>query len=55
MYVSKKQQPTTRLTGRDAGTGQFIPVKQARANPAQTVVERLPLLGNGLSNQQRKR
>jgi len=28
--------------GRDARTGQFIPVKEARRRPATTVVERIP-------------
>ncbi len=39
--------PTTRLAGRNAGNGRFIPVEQARRNPEKTVVERLPLPGHG--------
>lgn len=30
---------TKDLIGRDAGTGRYIPVSQARANPRTTVVE----------------
>lgn len=33
--------------GRDAGTGQFIPVNKARQNPAKTVVEWVPKPGHG--------
>lgn len=32
----------SRKIGRDAGTGQFIPVDKARKNPGKTVVETLP-------------
>lgn len=35
------------LEGRDARTGQFIPVKKARENPSHTVVERVPKPGKG--------
>ena len=31
-----------RKIGRDAGTGQFIPVKEAKCRPKTTVVETLP-------------
>ena len=31
-----------RKIGRDAGSGQFIPVKEAKANPKGAVVETLP-------------
>ena len=44
-HMAKK--PESRLTGRDARTGQFIPVEQARNHPNTTVVERLPLPGKG--------
>lgn len=37
----------TTLKGRDAETGQFIPVKVARENPSTTVVERVPKPGYG--------
>ena len=40
--MSSKQQKS-RLAGRDAETGQFIPVDEARRRPSTTVVERLPL------------
>ena len=43
--VQKK--PETSLKGRDAKTGQFIPVKEARQRPNTTVVERVPLPGKG--------
>lgn len=39
--------PQSVLRGRDAVTGHFIPVAQARANPQTTVVERVPLPGKG--------
>jgi hypothetical protein len=35
------------LKGRDAKTGQFIPVKEARQRPNTTVVERVPKPGKG--------
>jgi len=35
--------PKTRLAGRDARTGQFIPVKEARQRKSTAVVERIPL------------
>jgi hypothetical protein len=48
--MSKKQPPKppeTSLKGRDARTGQFIPVAEARRRPATTEVERVPLPGKG--------
>lgn len=33
------------LKGRDARTGQFIPVDKARKDPDHTTVERVPLSG----------
>lgn len=39
--------PKSRLAGRDAKTGQFIPVDDARKRPNTTVVERLPLPKKG--------
>lgn len=36
-----EKKPETRLKGRDAKTGQFIPVKEARQRPNTTVVERV--------------
>lgn len=41
--ASKEREST--LKGRDARTGQFIPVKEARERPNTTVVERVPLPG----------
>ena len=38
----------TSLRGRDARTGQFIPVKQAREDPTHSVVERVPKPGKGV-------
>lgn len=43
--ASKK--PKAALKGRDATTGQFIPVEEARRRPSTTVVERVPLPGKG--------
>jgi hypothetical protein len=37
----------TTLKGRDAKTGQFIPVKEARQRPTTTTVERVPKSGYG--------
>lgn len=48
--MTKKQPPKppqTTLRGRDAKTGEFIPVKEARQRPSTTVVERVPLPGKG--------
>jgi hypothetical protein len=39
--------PETSLRGRDARSGEFIPVREARQRPATTVVERVPLPGKG--------
>ena len=33
--------------GRDSGSGQFITVKEAKANPKTTTVERVPKPGYG--------
>lgn len=41
------KQPTSRLAGRDARNGQFIPVERARQQKDTAVVERLPLPGHG--------
>jgi len=41
------KKPETSLKGRDARTGQFIPVKEARNRPNTTTVERVPLPGKG--------
>jgi len=38
--MPKKSKPNVR--GRDAETGQFIPVKEARRRPKTTVVETMP-------------
>jgi hypothetical protein len=43
--MAKEREST--LKGRDARTGQFIPVKDARERPSTTVVERVPLPGKG--------
>ena len=43
--MAKKSEST--LKGRDARTGQFIPVEDARRDPGHTVVERVPKPGNG--------
>lgn len=46
--MAKKEREST-LKGRDARTGQFIPVEDARQRPSTTVVERVPLPGKGKS------
>lgn len=43
--MGKEREST--LKGRDARTGQFIPVKEARERPNTTVVERVALPGKG--------
>jgi len=43
----KQQQPTTRIGGRDSGTGRFIPVEETRRRPENTQRERIPLPGHG--------
>jgi hypothetical protein len=42
----------TFLIGRDAKTGQLIPVKDARNRPATTVVERMPQEGTTVIQRQ---
>lgn len=37
----------TRQVGRDAKTGHFIPVDEAKKRPSTTVVERIPLPKKG--------
>ena len=43
-----KKEPQTSLKGRDAKTGRFIPVEEARKHPNTTVVERVPKPGKGV-------
>jgi len=45
MEMGKERE--TRLAGRDAGTGKFKPVEEARKDKEGSVVERLPLPGKG--------
>jgi len=40
--------------GRDAKTGQFVPVKEAERRPATTVVERIPKAGHGDTDRGKK-
>jgi transcriptional regulator with XRE-family HTH domain len=47
MPVPKKPGKRPSLTGRDAKTGQFLPVEEARSRPSTTVVERVALPGKG--------
>lgn len=42
-----RKEPTSSLRGRDAKTGHFIPVDEARKRPNTTVVEKVPLPGKG--------
>lgn len=44
--MAKKGQKST-LRGRDAKTGQFIPVEDARRRKSTAVVEQIPLPGKG--------
>jgi len=44
----------TSLRGRDASTGVFIPVDEARRRPATTTVERVPKRGQGHSSPRKK-
>lgn len=39
--------PKTHLAGRDARTGQFVPLEQTYSRPATTVRERVPNPGRG--------
>lgn len=50
--MATRKTPTrkSRLAGRDAGTGRFKPVKDARKDKDGSVVERLPLPGHGLGD-----
>jgi hypothetical protein len=41
------KQRESALKGRDARTGQFMPVDKARKDPDHTTVERVPLPGKG--------
>lgn len=41
------KQPTSRIGGRDSGTGRFIPVAETQRRPATTQRERIPLPGHG--------
>jgi hypothetical protein len=41
--------PEPSLRGRDARTGEFIPVREAHRRPATTTVERMPPPGKGKS------
>jgi len=45
----------TFLLGRDSGTGEFIPVKEARRHPSTTTVERIPKAGYGDTGDQKKK
>ncbi len=50
MAKGKTNPPKSRLMGRDAGSGQFKSVKDARKDKKGSVVERLPLPGYGLGD-----
>ncbi len=45
----------TSLRGRDAGSGKFIPVKDARSRPGSTTVERVPKPGYGDTDRGKKK
>ncbi len=40
--------------GRDSGNGQFITVKEAKENPRETTVERIPKPGYGDTKNDKK-
>jgi len=42
-----RKKAETRLEGRNAGTGRFTTIEQARRYPETHVVERVPLPGKG--------
>lgn len=46
--MGKKGSGDTTLKGRDARTGQFIPVEKARQDKEHAVVERVPKPGKGV-------
>ncbi len=48
--MSKSKPRKSRLAGRDAGTGRFVPIEKARKDKKGSVVERLPLPGHGLGD-----
>lgn len=45
----------THKSGRDSGTGRFIPVKEAERRPSTTTVERVPNPGYGDTNRGSKK
>ena len=45
--MASRKTPETSLKGRDAETGRFIPVEEARRRRQTAVVERVPLPGKG--------
>jgi len=45
--MAKKSGSDTVRRGRDARTGEFIPIKEAESKPSTTVVERVPKPGKG--------
>lgn len=50
-----KQQPKTRIGGRDSRTGQFIPVEETKRRPETTQRERIPLPGHGDTGRSEKK
>jgi len=49
-----ENKPKTRLAGRDAETGRFKPVEEARRERETSVVERLPFPGHGDTDRGKK-
>jgi hypothetical protein len=45
----KETKITSRRIGRDARTGEFISIKEAKRRPKTTVVERVPTPGRGVT------
>ncbi|MFG0243660.1 MAG: hypothetical protein ACF8R9_12810 [Phycisphaerales bacterium JB054] len=46
--------PKTRLQGRDARNGQFVPLSETKRRPSTTVRERVPNPGHGDTGRAKK-
>ncbi len=53
--MSKSKTPKTHQSGRNAGTGLFTSVEQARRHPSTHVVERVPNPGRGDTERSKKK
>lgn len=50
-----KNERKSRIAGRSAVTGQFVPLSKTKTQPATTVREQLPLPGNGTAGKKPKK